>query len=356
MKQDSNIENLIQKFNHGTASREELLVLLAHFKEHAPGSELLNIYQKAWDTTASGNEYPNSAEEYSMIVDRINKASIIPINRKKVFMNNFLRYAAVFVSAFAVAWFANSMLQKTDQNYQGIFQNIEVPYGSKTRIELPDGSMVTLNSGSRLKYENGLGKGSRTVYLTGEAYFDIKKDEKRPFYVNTSGIKIKVLGTSFNVKAYPEEKTVETTLITGKVEIFKSGEKTGQTPMAVLVPGQKAVFDKAMGKQVAEAREEAKEESQKLPASIQVEKVVYPELTTGWKDNQLVFDNERFEELIIKIERWYDVEVELDNTELKNARFSGKFDKETIEQAMKALTLVTSFHYEIEKNQIKITK
>jgi ferric-dicitrate binding protein FerR (iron transport regulator) len=356
MKQDSNIESLVQKFNHGTITREELLALLAHFKEHAPGSELLNIYQKAWDSAASDKGILDPAEEYSMIVDRINKTQVIPINRRKVFMRNFLKYAAVFVSAFAVAWFANNMLHTSNKQYQGNFQNIEVPYGSKSRIELPDGSVVTLNSGSRLKYENGLGKGSRTVYLTGEAYFDIKKDEKMPFYVNTSGIKIKVLGTSFNVKAYPEEKTVETTLISGKVEIFKSGKNPGQTPMAVLVPGQKAVFDKNLGKQIPEVQEAFKEESTKLPAPIQVEKVINPELATGWKDNQFVFDNERFEDLVVRIERWYNVEIELSNTELKNARFSGKFDKETIEQAMKALTLVTRFHYEIEKNQIKITK
>lgn len=356
MKQDSNIENLIQKFNHGTISREELLVLLAHFKEHDPGSELLNIYQKAWDAAASDSGILDPTAEYSMIVERINKTSIIPLNRKKVLMTSFLKYAAVFVSAFSMAWFANNMLQKPTQNYQGSYQNIEVPYGSKTKIELPDGSKVTLNSGSRLKYENDLGTGSRTVYLTGEAYFDIKKDEKRPFYVNTSGIKIKVLGTSFNVKAYPEEKTVETTLITGKVEIFNSNRKSGQTPMAVLVPGEKAVFDKTHGNQISEVKEEVKEENLKLPASIQVEKVVNTELTTGWKDNQLIFDNERFEELVVRIERWYDVEIELSNTDLKNARFSGKFDKETIEQAMKALTFVTPFHYEIEKNQIRITK
>ncbi len=356
MKQDSNIENLIQKFNHGAASKEELLVLLAYFKEHDPGNELLNVYQKAWDAAASGNGFPDAAEEYSLLVNRINKTRLIPVKSKKVMMQNFLKYAAVFVAAFAIAWFANNMLRTADNKYGSNFQNIEVPYGSKTKIELPDGSMVTLNSGSRLKYENGLGKDNRTVYLTGEAYFDIKKDAERPFYVNTSGIKIKVLGTSFNVKAYPEEKTVETTLITGKVEIFKSGEKSLKTPMAVLAPGQKAVFDKALGKQITEKEEEVKEEIAKLSSSIQVEKVVHPEITTGWKDNQLVFDNERFEELVIKIERWYNVEIQLSNTELKDARFSGKFDKETIEQAMKALTLVTPFRFEMDKNKITITK
>lgn len=355
MKQELHIENLIGKFNHGTITRDELKELIAHFREHEPGSELLEIYQRAWDSSATDLNILNPEAEYSMIVDRINRKQIIPLSRKSRFIREFWKYAALFVLAFSISWLINKNTTTTINNQgQTTFQNIEVPYGSKTRIELPDGSKVTLNSGSKLRYESNLGNNTRAVYLEGEAFFDVKKDASRPFYVNTSGIKIKVLGTSFNVKAYPEEKTVETTLVTGKVEIFENNRSENK-PIAVLLPSQKAIFEKETATVALKDKEPASEDSAD-DDNIAIKTGIKTELSVAWKDNEFVFDNERFEDLVVRIERWYNVEIDLSNAELKNARFSGKFDKETIEQALKALTFVSPFRYEIKKNMITITK
>jgi ferric-dicitrate binding protein FerR (iron transport regulator) len=355
MKQELHIESLIQKFNLGTISRDELKELIAYYKENEPGNELLEIYQKAWEKSISDISLVNAEEEYAMIIDRINSKQLIPVNRRARYIREILKYAALFVLAFSISWLLhnNTPITTTKQS-QISYQNIEVPYGSKTKVELPDGSKVTLNSGSRLRYESNLGNDTRTVYLEGEAFFDVRKVENRPFYVNTSGIKIKVLGTSFNVKAYPEEKTVETTLVTGKVEIFEMNASENK-PIAVLLPRQKAIFEKEAGSI------STKKEEDKLPKTapddiIEIKTNINTELSVAWKDNNFVFDNERFGELITKIERWYNVEIELDYPALNDARFSGKFDKETIEQAMKALTFVTPFQYKIEKNKITIIK
>jgi ferric-dicitrate binding protein FerR (iron transport regulator) len=272
-----------------------------------------------------------------------------------------LRYAAIFVIAFFISWTVHNLLNSSHTDGQGlVFQKIEVPYGSKTRLQLPDGSRVILNSGSTLSYPNVFEGGSRTVYLTGEAFFDVKKDKTKPFFVNASGIRVKVLGTTFNVKAYPEEGTVETTLVTGEVQIF-TGKQTSM-PDITLKPSQKAVYSKD-NKQILRLDEELPQKVSPVSKSVTDNSQNKPSQTSAkvnesiaWKDNQLVFDNEEFNELTAKIERWFNVEIILDYPALKNARFSGKFDKETIEQALNAMILATPFRYTISKNKITIYK
>jgi len=361
MKHNIDIENLIGKFKTKSISHEELAVLVEYFKENDPGNELLNLYQKAWDNAAFEMNETNASKIYSSVLSKINvETGTYEISEKPSrFLNKFLKYAAVFLIAFSISWFINNQFKNWKAENAGItYQKIEVPYGSKTKVDLPDGSHVTLNSGSKLKYAASFGNKSRTVYLEGEAFFDVKKNSDLPFYVNVSGLKIKVLGTSFNVKAYPEEKTIETTLISGKVQIYNAGFDNEKNLIATLMPSQKAVYEKKSG-QIAKLEKEDYSASDKAQVPVKliiIQNEVKVELTTAWKDNYLVFDNERFVDLTTRIERWYNVEIILNHPDLKNARFSGKFDKETIEQAMKALTFVTPFHYKIEKNKITITK
>lgn len=356
MKGKLNIESLIEKFNQGTISHDELAVLIEYFRENNPSGELMSVYQHAWENAASEHSEINSAQLYSQVISRID--TDVEEEKPARILANIWRYAAIFIVAFAISWFINN--QTTNDKPASItYQNIEVPYGSKTKVQLPDGSYVTLNSGSKLKYANGFGDNSRTVFLEGEAFFDVNKNKAMPFYVNVSGIKIKVLGTTFNVKAYPEEKTVETTLITGSVQIYKADNETETTPMATLQPSEMAVYEKKSGELKKSDSDVAKvaEEIASVPEKeIEVQQNINTELSTAWKNNELVFNNERFEDLTKRIERWYNVEIELNHPGLKEARFSGKFDKETLEQAIKALTLVTPFQYKIEKNHIWIYK
>lgn len=225
MKQNINIENLVEKFNHGNISHEELAVLVEYLKANDPGNELLSLYQKSWDMALLVNNETSISETYSSILKKIEvspeafKTQGKSTAEPRKLIRYFWKYAAVFAIAFSMSWLTHNLLNNDLDKVS--YQNIEVPYGSKTKIELPDGSRVSLNSGSKLKYEKGFGDKTRVIFLEGEAFFDVKKTGI-PFYVHVSGIKIKVLGTTFNVKAYPEEKTVETTLITGRVEIFKS--------------------------------------------------------------------------------------------------------------------------------------
>jgi ferric-dicitrate binding protein FerR (iron transport regulator) len=235
---------------------------------------------------------------------------------------------------------------------------MEVPYGSKSRIVLPDGSVVNLNSGSSLKYSSSdFNSGSRSVLLTGEGFFSVTKDSKRPFYVTTPGIKVKVLGTTFNVKAYPDENIEEATLVSGMVEIYASSDKTEKGKPIVLKPNQRAVFLKSENSFLTS--DSAMVSPVTTPVklkTINLQSSSMTEQTISWKENKLIFDNEPFSSLLIRIERWYDVKIEVNYPELNSARFTGKFDKETLEQVLNALVTVTPFNYNIKQNLITISK
>jgi ferric-dicitrate binding protein FerR (iron transport regulator) len=181
--------------------------------------------------------------------------------------------------------------------------------GSKSKLQLPDGTQVWLNSGSNISYENDFGGSTRQVKLTGEAFFDVVKDPSRPFIIHTATLDIKVLGTAFNVRSYPEEKVTETALIRGAVEITL-----------------KASSDKD---------------------SIATEML--------WTKNKLVFDGETLSEVALKLERWYGVKVIVKGEELRNIEYTGVFSDDNLTEVLYALQLSGNFKYIIRRNEVIIT-
>lgn len=174
-------------------------------------------------------------------------------------------------------------------------------------ITLPDGSKVSLNSGSIIEIAQGFNESNREVYLEGEAFFEVERDTARPFVVKTeSNLEVKVLGTSFNVKSYKSDKTIETTLVSGKVELIQSNKKR---PVIALSPNQKATFNKAEDK-------------------INIEQVSTANITS-WKDGVLIFDNEPVENVLNSLERWYKVRIRIKDREINTYTFSGKVNRKT---------------------------
>ena len=370
MENKMQIEELIKKFHLGTLSNEELTFLLSYLKDKKPQHEILAFYQNMWEKPDEFNSDINSEKIYSQIVKTIGispdeTSSEITNPKVALYTRQFrlaLKYAAVFIFAFGLSWlihlhFSNRItISPVSVAWQ--IQTIEVPYGSKSRVVLPDCSVVNLNSGSSLKYSSSDFKSnSRSVFLTGEGYFSVTKDSERPFYVTTDGIKLKVLGTTFNLKAYPDEETEEATLVSGKVEIYASSDKTEIGKPIVLKPNQKAVFLKSEKRilPVDEAMISQTISPVKLQA-VKLQPKSLTEQTISWKENELVFNNEPFSSLVTRIERWYNVEILVNYPELNSARFTGKFDRETLEQVLKALVTVTPFNYSIKQNLITISE
>ncbi len=361
------IKKYIEKFYLGTITNEEMTLLLSYLKEKEPQSEVLEFYQNMWDKSSEVNNSVNSENIYNEIVSRVG-VLLKPVtgSPNKVIFSGYVRlvigYAAVFVLAFGFSWLVHSYyLNKTSHSatVAELIQMVEVPYGSKSRVVLPDGSVVTLNSGSILKYSSSeFNPNSRSVSMVGEGFFSITKDSLRPFYVTTSGLKVKVLGTTFNLKAYPDEDIEEATLISGVVEIYASADKTEKGNPIILKPNQSAVFVKSKNSfQTNDSSALFRSEIAPVKLrTINLQSSSKTEQTISWKENKLIFDNEPFSSLVIKIERWYNVTIVVNYPVLNTIRFSGKFDKETLEQVLNALVTITPFNYSIKQNLITISK
>jgi ferric-dicitrate binding protein FerR (iron transport regulator) len=371
MGEKMQIEKLIEKFYLGSITDNEMVFLLNYLKEKEPNHEILSHYQVMWEKAGEFNEKIDSKSIYDKIVREVSyygvglkSATESPDRLGFIgYFRTFMRYAAVFVFAFGLFWLTQSILFKKPATPQIIAKEqitrVEVPYGSKSRVILPDGSVVTLNSGSNLMYSSsGFDSLNRSVYLTGEGFFDVIKDNERPFYVNTSEIKLKVLGTTFNIKAYPDENIEEATLVTGKVEIFFRSDKYEKGTSVLLKPDQIAIFDKSE-KSFHSINKSNRTNNEIVPVKLKTvnsHTSLRTEQIISWKENKLIFDNEPFSNLVTRIERWYDVKIIVKYPELNAARFTGKFDKETFEQVLRALVLVTPFDYEIKRNIITISK
>jgi len=263
------------------------------------------------------NDY---ADEYQQISRKINKTRL-----KIIF-----RYAAVITAIFCAGSILAYLVTKNDFNKTA---NIEsrvktrfvVPLGQTAELQLPDGTMVWMNSGTVLSYSSDFSPVNRNITLDGEAFFSVTKDADHPFNVKTSSVNIKVLGTSFNVEAYTDNlHEVNTTLVSGKVEIDDvNNKKIGE-----LIPGQIARYDK-----------------QKGTVSIDNTDTSY---YTSWKNGFIIFNNTPLEDITQKMERWYNVKFVFGNPKIKSLRYSGTILRgKPIDQILEIMKITANINYKI---------
>jgi len=210
------------------------------------------------------------------------------------------------------------------------FNTITTPKGGKYKVELPDGSLVWLNSESSLKFPVAFSKHERRVYLTGEGYFEVAKDKHKPFKVYANNSIVQVLGTHFNVQAYKNEAAERTTLLEGSVKIFNKKNSK------LIVPGQQASITA---------------NSKKIRIhTIDVNEIV------AWKDDLFVFDSEDIESVMREVARWYDVDVEYKEP-VPQIHFSGSISRSNnISQILNMLELTGGVHFSIDGRKITVTK
>jgi len=226
--------------------------------------------------------------------------------------------------------------------------------GSKSKLQLPDGTQVWLNSGSNISYENDFGGATRQVKLTGEAFFDVVKDPARPFIIHTATLDIKVLGTAFNVRSYPEEKVTETALIRGAVEITL---KASTDKKIVLKPNEKLVVSNDSSWLQKDSSRTVKAPKKAAVMTLtQVHHLDKDTIATEmlWTKNKLVFDGETLSEVALKLERWYGVQVIIKGEELKNIEYTGVFSDDNLTEVLYALQLSGNFKYVIRRNEVII--
>ncbi|QGK72745.1 FecR family protein [Flavobacterium sp. SLB02] len=197
--------------------------------------------------------------------------------------------------------------------------------GEHAKITLSDGSQIWLNAGSHLKYPIKFKGGTREVYLTGEAFFDVAKDKKHPFIIHTDKMDTKVLGTSFNVQAYPDHATQEVSVLTGRVNV----KSTVTEENVYVTPGQKVVF---------------KSKNNKLQAftDIPVNSI------SLWRKNIIVFEDAPLPEVIATINRNYNVAIQIENKKLNNLKISAYFKELPVNQVVALLCNIINANYKIE--------
>ncbi|MBX3239242.1 MAG: DUF4974 domain-containing protein [Chitinophagaceae bacterium] len=223
-------------------------------------------------------------------------------------------------------------------------------------MQLPDGSTVKMNGKSRLSFtQQGFGKTTREVVLEGEAFFDVVKNETIPFIIHTSSVAIRVKGTSFNVKAYPDQNTVEAALVSGIIEL-----STKQDPerKILLKPNEKIIIRKD-GFPAIPVPDTASRKPGIQPIEYTISELkTHSNLLsdTAWMCNRLEFDNEKLGDVATRLEGWFNVAIHFRDEKLKDKRFSGILEKETLEQTLRALQLSYRFDYEIQGDQLIIGK
>jgi ferric-dicitrate binding protein FerR (iron transport regulator) len=191
------------------------------------------------------------------------------------------------------------------------------------------------------------------MQLTGEAFFDIHGNPDMPLVVHAGNVIIRVLGTSFNVKAYPEDSFVEATLIKGVIEVSL---KTDPERKILLRPNEKIVIRNEAGKTVAPADSVKSREEVIRVTQLAVDPRDSSYVETAWMKEKLIFRKESFVSLAARMERWYQVKIVLADTSLRNLLFTGSFEKETVEEAFRALQHSATFSYSIDGKTITVTQ
>ncbi|OOV17447.1 FecR family protein [Flavobacterium sp. LM4] len=216
-----------------------------------------------------------------------------------------------------------------------IYNLLKVPYGKTFKLTLSDGTIVNLNSGTTLRYPEQFGiNGKRTVYLTGEAFFEVTKDKEHPFIVNSNQVDIEVLGTKFNVSAYPENPSVNSVLVEGSIQMYETQNPSNSV---LLKPNQMATWQNSTRKITT--------------------KSVDPSFYSAWTKGELTFNDTPFSTITKIIQRTYDVEIINKNSDLAKQNFTGtiKISESSVENILELLKRDTPFEYSIQQNTITIT-
>jgi transmembrane sensor len=351
----------------GEASTEELTELDGLLRENPEWGlrkELFtNIWQQKPATARTGEPAPN-AEKFNRHLQLLsthlsdptlqyeqaeNAEPAQPPRLRRGVLRKLMPIAAALTGAIII-----TALYTHHERSTNVSGTVSTRPGSRSRLQLPDGTQVWLNADSKLTYKIDGQSPTREVQLTGEAYFDVAKDKNRPFILHTTTIDIRVLGTSFNVQCYGNEKNTETSLFQGSVEVTL---KNIPDKKIILQPSEKLIVH---NNEISLTNIKTKEAEPDDEPLMTLGKVHYQQkdnsyIESLWTKNQLAFDNRSFEEVANQIERWYGVKVTITDNKLKNTRFSGVFEDESLAQVMQALQLIGDFHYTIRKKEVTIT-
>ncbi len=335
-KQDR-IPSLIKKYADNNCSPEEAQEVLNLLEN--PENDLLlrskteSLFEKG-DFMRETQNTTELKQTMDRILDRLHHR--IRLREEKSggymrtgFLRIFSRVAAILLLpllAYSVyISFENGKSDVLALNHPNM-QTVKTATGMQTDFQLPDGSHVWLNSGSILKYPVPFANDIRQVELTGEAYFDVRKDASHPFVVNAGTMNIEVKGTKFNVVNYPDEATTEMILESGSVQLF-SGDYENRKTIIKVKPGEMASYDKSA--------------NELKISKVEVDKYM------AWKNGTLIFRDDKMDEVVRKLNRWFNVEIILQSPQLKEYIYTATYREETLAQILELLKISAPIKYTI---------
>lgn len=323
-----------------------------YLRDHPGEKELLTTAKEQFNLLFNSLATMDKEEQLQKMRDLLVGKAAVPVvetdgwaeltPRLLKFGKRALAVAAVLVAGFLLIQYWLSPAST------GSVKAFETAYGERKNVQLPDGTTVSLNAGSRVHIDADFGLKVRNVYLEGEAFFDVKHNKEIPFIVHTNTMAVRALGTAFDVKAYSEETTTETSLIRGLVEVTL---KQNDNQVVLLHPNQKITWV-------------TRNKQQKEPADVEKEKQVtalaepIPHAITptdhgeikevAWCENKLIFEDDTLGDIAVQLERWYGIPIIFENEDLKSYRFTAAFEKEDLSTVLAFLKESRYFNFRIE--------
>lgn len=347
------IWQLVARKVSGEASLEELRELEMLLREHPELAYEVHLFIRYFESPGEDKlaerSKPAAIQRFRERMGQEGLPNEVPVKKSGVFPRKVWLTATSIAAAVLVLLFVYLKNEKPVSPERQLVSELKTMPGTRSKTILPDGSIIWLNSESDISYNKDFGVEKREVYLQGEAFFDVVKNEKVPFVVHAQTVKIVVKGTAFNVRSYPGSAKVQTSLIRGAVEVIR--EEDPDHPI-VLKPNEKITVvtkEETVLTALASSKEpRVKLETLKVKESVQV----IPEVS--WVSDQLVFDNESFADVVEKMEKWYNVEFLVLNERIGDIRFSADFENENLKEALEALQYVKHFDFEIIGRKIII--
>ena len=339
MMQATPDENLLEKFLEDKCTPQEARDVLEWIS--SPEGRLIaeNCFERDIVLMENPDQHVDSpevrtAKMFRLIMEKIyaDQAAESKLQTRRLFPYWLKIAAAIFIPLLisnAIIWF---ILEKP--NSQIAWQEVYVPKGEKQQVIFQDGTRVWLNSDTKLKYPVEFSGNQREVKLEGEAYFKVKKNPKKPFIVMVNNLCVKVTGTSFNVKAYHEDKLITTTLDEGRISLL--AEQKNEPVEYILLPGQEAFYSKTSS-DITVVKSEAGQNS-------------------SWKEKKIIFKNTSLLDVVKTLERWYNVKFIIMDQRLSNYTYTITFRNEPLQNVLLGLERITPIRCQVKNGIVQISK
>jgi ferric-dicitrate binding protein FerR (iron transport regulator) len=343
------IYDLLEKFASGACSEEEFEELMQLMQANENDEAVREAMRKYFSSLDSEVISEVHVDEQG---DMLQGGGPFPERTRRRVLFKRMLIAACIILLVCGAYFFYSPKPIQHVEEANTISRICTPAGSKTSIVLPDGTEVWLNSFSTLTYTNAeFSSGKREVTLVGEAMFKVKHDSLHPFLVHTKNFDVTDLGTVFNVQAYPEDKHGQASLISGSIEVITKGSHSKKI---LLVPNQRIIIqnDSRGGIAVAKPGRVVADEPTIKPIVFNSQISMAPD--TAWVVNKLLFTDESFYDLALQMQRRYNVTISFGNEKAKSYKFTGRFEEENIDDALRELQAIAPFTYKRSNSEIHI--